>query len=379
MTTETDNGGETGRLLTSGSVKIEWNWDLDDESLQINSIRRGDQKFVVGKEGRFELRGRCRRCWGGLIGKRDAGHDPMAIRCRVCDLRLEGDKARVEYERMSHEGKSNASSMLLAMPAKYRDDATFVLKLFPYMDRLSDEEFRQRVGDEVQKADKKGWLTRRSFSAGSAGFLFLQAEALMSGVERLPRELSVMPLWDIETHDDRSATLHPPTEQLGEHSKTSEKETMKTLGSTMTVALMSSLACELAMKAICLTRRDEARKIHDLWELYSDLPVDSRTRIEEDFPEVGSVVKDARHIFGKWRYFEVDVGAPGINAMIDTDRALSLGKAARVLLDEALLMGLGYSLRIKGDQRITKASYNARVHSRVKLKLDATAREAPPR
>ena len=379
MTTETENGEETGRLLTSGSVKIEWNWDLDDESLKINSIRRGDQKFVVGKEGRFELRGRCRRCWGGLIGKRDAGHEPMAIRCRVCDLRLEGDNAKMDYERMSHEGNSNASSILLAMPTKYRDDATFVLKLFPYMDRLSAEEFRQRVSDKAQKGDKKGWLTRSSFSAGSAGFLFLQAEALMSGVERLPRELSVMPLWDVEVHDDGSAKFHPPTEQLGEHSKTNEKEMMKTLGSTMTVALMSSLACELAMKAICLTRRDEARKSHDLWELYSDLPEDSRTRIEEDFPEVGSVMEDARHTFGKWRYFEMDVGALGINAVIDTDRAFSLGKAARVLLDEALLMGLGYSLDIRGDQRITKASYSARVHMRGKHKLDTTAREAPPR
>ena len=378
-TMETDPSEETAKANTTGSVKIEWNWDLDDESLQINSIRSREEKFVVGKEGRFELRGRCRSCWGGLIGKKDAGHEPMAIRCRVCNLLLEGDEARKEYERMSKESGLNTSGMVLGMQPKYRDDATFVQKLFPYMDRLSAGEFSQRVSDQAQKGSKSGWLTRSSFPAGSAGFLFLQAQALMSGVERLSRELSVMPLWDVETHDDGSATLHPPTEQLGEHSKTSEYELMKRLGSTMTIAMMSAFACELAMKAICLTRRDEARKIHDLWELYSDLPEDSRTRIEEDFPEVDSVLKSACHTFDKWRYFEVDVGAHGINAMIDTDRALFLGKAARVLLDEAMLMGLGYSLDIKGDQRITKASYSARVHSRVKLKLDTTAREAPPR
>ena len=49
------------------------------------------------------------------------------------------------------------------------------------------------------------------------------------------------------------------------------------------------------MKAISLTRRDETRKSHDLWELYSDLPEDSRARIEEDFLEAGSVMENARH------------------------------------------------------------------------------------
>ena len=98
-----------------------------------------------------------------------------------------------------------------------------------------------------------------------------------------------MRFWDVDVHRDGSATVHIPTEQLGEHSKTSEKELMKRLGSTMTIALMSAFACELAMKAICLTRKDETRKSHDLWELYSDLPEDSRARIEEDFPEAGSV------------------------------------------------------------------------------------------
>ena len=42
------------------------------------------------------------------------------------------------------------------------------------------------------------------------------------------------------------------------------------------------------MKAIRLTLMDEARQSHDLWRLYRDLPAGSRTRIEEDFPEVES-------------------------------------------------------------------------------------------
>ena len=340
-------------------------------SQNTRTIGLGDEKYVLGDEGRFGLKGRCRRCWGGLIGKIDAGQEPMAIRCRVCELLLEGDEAKEEYERMSKESGLNTSGMVLGMRPKYRDDATFGQKIFPYLDRLSSEEFSQRSSDKAQKGVKKGWLTRSSFPAGSAGFLVLQARALMSGVERLPRELSVARFWDVDMHDDGSATVHIPTEQLSEHSKTSEKELMKRLGSTMTIALMSAFACELAMKAICLTRRDETRKSHDLWELYSGLPEDSRARIEEDFPEVGLVMENARHTFGKWRYFEVDVGSRGISAMIDTDRTFALAKAARVILDEAELMGLGYSVHVDATQRISETDDWRQT--------DVKHKEAPPR
>ena len=377
MTTETGNGEEAGKPQTSGRVKIEWNWDLDEEWHEIKSVGLGDQKYALGEEGRFQLKGRCRRCWGGLIGKMEAGQPPTAIRCRVCDLLLEGDEAREEHERMSKESGMNSFGMALGMRPKYRADATLVQKIFPYMDRLSAEEFSQRSGDEVQKGVKKGWLTRSSFPAGSAGFLFLQARALMSGVERLPRELSVVRFWDVDMHEDGSATVNVPAEQLSEHSKTSEKELMKRLGSTMTIALMSAFACELAMKAICLTRKDEARKSHDLRDLYSDLPEDSRERIEEDFPEVGSVLKNARHTFDKWRYFEANVGGRGISAMIDTDRAFSLAKAARVLLDEAELMGLGYSVHIEATRQIAETAGRRDMH--VKHNLHTTAKENPPR
>ena len=377
MSTETGNGEEAGKPQMSGRVKIEWNWDLDDEWQQIKSIGFGDQEHALGEEGRFRLKGRCRRCWGGLIGKIEAGHEPMAIRCRVCGLLLEGDEAREEYKRMSKESSFNTSAMVFGIRPKYRGDAAFVQKIFPYMDRLSSEEFSQRSSGETQKGVKKGWLTRSSFPAGSAGFLFLQGRALMSGVERLPREYSVARFWDVDMNDDGSSTVHIPTEQFGEHSKTSEKELMKRLGSTMTIALMSAFACELAMKAISLTRRDETRKSHDLWELYSDLPEDSRARIEEDFPEAGSVMENARHTFGKWRYFEVDVGGHGISAMIDTDRAFSLAKVARVLLDEAELMGLGYSVHINATQQIAETGDRRDVH--VKHKLHTTAKENPPR
>ena len=214
------------------------------------------------------------------------------------------------------------------------------------------------------------------FPGGSAGFLFLQARALISGVERLPRELTVARFWDVDVHDDGSATVHVPTEGLCEHSKTREHELMMRLGSTMTIAMISAFACELATKAIRLTRMDEARKSHDLWRLYLDLPEDSRTRIVQDFPDVGSVLKSARHTFDKWRYFEANDGGRGMSAMIDTERAFMLAKAARVLLDEAELVGLGYSVHIEATQRITETS--DRQHRHVKYNLHTTAKEAPP-
>ena len=85
--------------------------------------------------------------------------------------------------------------------------------------------------------------------------------------------------------NDGSARVHVPRKELSEDSKTSENELMKRLGSTMTIAMMSAFACELAMKTIRLTRMDEARKSHDLWQLFQDLSEDSKARMEEDFPE----------------------------------------------------------------------------------------------
>ena len=374
---ETNNGEDTGKSGTIGTVKIEWNLDFDNDLIKIKSIGHGDQKCVLGEEGRFRSKGRCKRCWGGLVGKVVAGDVPTAIRCRVCGILLEGDEAREEYQLMSKQNMLNIASLVFGITTKYHDDARFVNKIFPYINRQTAKEFRERTSAQAQKGTRKGWLTRNEFPGGSAGFLFLQARMLMSGVERLPRDMSVARFWDFDMHDDGSATVHIPTKELSEDSRASENELMKRLGSTMIIAMMSAFACELAMKAIRLTLRDEARKSHDLWELYCDLPEDSRARMEEDFPELGSVLEKARHTFDKWRYFEANVGGRGMSAMIDTDRAFVLAKAARVLLDEAELMGLGYSVNINATQKVTATS--DRKHMHVIHKMHTTAREAPPR
>ena len=377
MTTNTGDEREVGGPKTIGPFEIEWNWDFDNVWHEMKSIGAGDRTYMFGEEGRFRLKGRCRRCWGGLIGKRGEEHEPTAIRCRVCGLLLEGREAREEYRRMSEQSGSNTFQMVFGFPPKYRDDAVFVQKIFPHFDRQDAEEFDRRTRAEAKKGPREGWLTRSQFPAGSAGFLVLQGRALMRGVEELPRELSVARFWDMDMHDDGSTTVYPPKKELSEDPNSDENELMRRLGSTMTVAMMSAFACELAMKAIRLTRMDQARKSHDLWRLYRDLPQDSTGRIEEDYPEIGSVLKNARHTFDKWRYFEANVGGRGMSAMIDTERSFDLAKAARVLLDEAELMGLGYSVSVEATRRITKKGDRKHVH--VKHKLNTTATEAPPR
>ena len=91
---ETDPTEKTDKPKTSGFVKIEWNWDFDDLRHEMKSIKveivstHWERKVASG------LKGRCRRCWGGLIGKGGAEHIPTAIRCRVCGILLEGSDAR---------------------------------------------------------------------------------------------------------------------------------------------------------------------------------------------------------------------------------------------------------------------------------------------
>ena len=109
---ETDEYEGTYKPKTFESLKVEWNVDFDDIWHEIQSIRAVGQEYKQGKEGRFRLKGRCGRCWGGFIGKGAAEHEPTAIRCRVCGILLEGDDAREEYQRMSEQSASNTFNMV---------------------------------------------------------------------------------------------------------------------------------------------------------------------------------------------------------------------------------------------------------------------------
>ena len=86
--------------------------------------------------------------------------------------------------------------------------------------------------------------------------------------------------------------------------------------------------------------------LRDLRDSYEVLPPDNRARLEADFPEIGEVLKHNRGTFGRWRYFEQTVGADGMAALVNTRRVRGLGKAARVIVDECVIVGLTFGVDI---------------------------------
>ena len=130
------------------------------------------------------------------------------------------------------------------------------------------------------------------------------------------------------------------------HRRPSRRELMARMGTALVEGMAGAFACEVGMKAILVTRLDGAAKTHDLLALYRELPDDSRSRLEGDFPEIADVLGHSRETFGRWRYFEQGIGEDAIRALIDTDRAWGLGKAARVITHECVVAGLNYEIDI---------------------------------
>ena len=80
--------------------------------------------------------------------------------------------------------------------------------------------------------------------------------------------------------------------------------------------------------------------------------------------------------FGNWRYFETNVGETVAQALIDTEQARNLGKAARVILDEAEMVGLEYSVNVEGRQDVRDSGDAGNYRQHLKIKVDG--REGPP-
>ena len=128
------------------------------------------------------------------------------------------------------------------------------------------------------------------------------------------------------------------------------------------------------MKAISLTCNDEADKTHDLLALYEALPDRSRERICADFPDITDVIRKGRHRFGAWRYFETRVGDAAIRSMVDVEEARALGKAARVILDEAEFVGLAATASIQAKRNVSILGDTNLEKHELKLKLEASRR-----
>ena len=361
-----NNDQENSKTLTK--AKIEWNRSMEAKG----SLNLADDPF-----NKYTTKGRCKRCWGGLIGRSNEAYLATGIKCLVCGKILEGSDAEAEEKRMSDEKGRNLMNMLFGGEAKYGDGA-FAYKIFPHVGRFTEEEIRKRIRSKMTAG---GGLTRNQFPAGTPGFLYLQATLLMAGlgqtISQVERERSVLDFPEVKMKDDGAAAVSLPVENLGKNTQHQNFELMGRLGSTMSYAMFSAFACELAMKAISLTCKDEAAKSHDLLDLFNDLPDESRGRLKADYPEIEEVMDQQRHTFGKWRYFETAVGGQGIKSMAATASARALGKAARVILDEAAFVGLSGKVKVDGKETVKFVGQRKNYDYRYELTI--TGSESPPR
>ncbi|WP_419942742.1 hypothetical protein [Candidatus Palauibacter sp.] len=280
------------------------------------------------KEEEVKGKGRCAECWGGLLLRGEGENGVVSgIKCCVCNKKLTGEDAVNAYHRVWKEAIANAWKMSLGSPPA-REEGPFVSKLFPHLPRQTQDDIQERIESRVVQKDRGKWLTRADFplKKGEAAYLYLQARLLVAAVSDM-----------FASHDEAVVSFRKATTRDGP--RHDEHDLYQRLGSTMARGMMSAFACELVTKAVSLTINDEARKIHDLLRLYRDLPEFSRQRLEFDFPDIEEVMEEGRHRFREWRYFRREK-KEALTAIIGTSLEQSLGKAARVLLDEAEIVGL---------------------------------------
>lgn len=353
-----------------GAIQIEWGADL--ESLTF----RGTDWDGSAYEAR--VKARCARCWGGLVGRHDDRHQITGIKCRVCGEKREGEAARGEHSRMQNEHAANLGNVVSGRLPRYAEDATFVLKTFPARERMIPDDFRARISRSMASPGPGNKIDRNRFPPGSPGYFVLQATTLMASVEDIshPQMRSVADFPRVRFRDDGTAVCTVCQKGIRDDPQFHERLLLRNLGETLTAAMISAFACELAMKAISLTVNDEALRTHDLKRLYDDLPEPSRCRAAADYPGIAAALEAGRQTFDSWRYFETDVGEAVARALIDTEQARHLGKAARVILDEAETVGLGYAVNVEGRQEVRTSGDADKF--RQHLNIDVQGFEAPP-
>ena len=333
-----------GEDVSSTRVSIESTVDMDSVSSTC---------LIQGKETKVVLKGRCTRCWGNLLARHDETGRCTRIRCRVCGFAAEGEKAADELLGMQKQTALNLMNLQLGRAPQYHD-GEFVEKIFPLFEALSKKDFTERVQRRLAERKDRSKLTRHDFPPGSPGLLFIQARILLVGVAALsnPDEIFVGDVPDVRVMDDGTLGMSPSQEGCNDDLDCSNNRLWNRIGTTMIEAMSAVFACELAMKAICLACTDEAPKSHDLIELHDSLPETSKERIAADYPQIAETLGAGRHTFGRWRYFEVNVGEAGMRAMLDVPHAHALGKAARVILDEGEMVGLSATIDLKATHNV---------------------------
>ena len=344
-------------------------WDQDLDKMSAAWPRDGQSTSDI------PTKGRCMQCWGSLTARGNSERVWTAIQCRVCGSGAKGRAAREEMERMQSEMATNLLLMDSGAVSSYHA-GQFAFKIFPDIPRLSGAEVRSRVAAHKQH-DRRKWITRADFPAGSAGWLIFQARALLAGIDHpaMWDERSVAGFTEFDTRDDGSLFVPDGSDSHADAGDSKETRVLRWMGSTMTAVLNSAFACELTLKAIALTCKDVAKKEHDLAALLSDLPDASRHRIQADYEDVAILFEQKRHAFGAWRYFERNAGEGGPKALVDIAAARDLGRAARVLLDEAEVVGLrsGFAFNATRETEEVERAKLRRDHFQIRL----TGSESP--
>ena len=319
-----------------------------------------------------EIGGRCASCWGPVVGTNDSDGRWNRLQCRLCGQSIDREDAQREVDSMRREAADNIAATRVGHPANYREGALFVLKILPNMDRDTQQVDRRMEASRAAKR-KHRRLTRTEIPPGTAGYLYAQARAFLCGLENLSHEMSAITLSDFDFSepqivdiDARSAHATVPTT----HRRPSDRELMARMGTAVLAGMAAAFACEVGMKAILMTRLDEAEKTHDLLKLYRVLPDDSRERLEADFAGIAEVLEHNRHTFGKWRYFEQSVGKDAIGALVNTDRVRDLGKAARVIVDECVVTGLTYEVHVDTTFELEREGGEFNSSQRINLRVE---------
>ena len=302
--------------------------------------------------------GRCKACWGSVPQPDCEGGEVTGIECGLCGSRLAGREAAIEWKKIEQEFGRNLARAGRGQAAKYRPDAKFVAKIIPDMPRD-----KARMDARIQAAlslpkREHGvrWLTRHNIPAGEAGYLYLQAKLLAAAARSLPQETAINrweelelvgPLkWQVERLDE--AGVHIRTEAEGV-SRMPPGTWAARAGVNMMRALTAAFSCEVALKALLMTRNDRARMTHDLRALYDDLPEDSRARLRGDYAAIRDVLRVSREVFGSWRYFESSASLKeATQCSMHPERVSDLEKAARVIIDECAMAGLTGGLKPTG-------------------------------
>ena len=285
---------------------------------------------------------------------------------------------------MLREAARNLPLARVGRGLNYDDKARFVVKLLPDMDR-DVAWYGQHLEASLRSKRRSGYLDRRDIPAGQAGYLFAQAGVLVAGLNGLPREMSALSLADVEYGTPEVRHVGPASKDDGgprvlgsipaRYRKPSNAAVKTRMGILMMAGSTAAFTCELAMKAVLITRQHEAEKTHDLADLYAALPADCRERLEGDFGEIEAVLKENRQTFGQWRYFEQALGEKAFRGLVDTDRVWGLSKSARVLLDECVVAGLDYEIGVQKAVEVTVEGTEAVDHQE-KVSLNVEGNES---